>query len=93
MRVHSAIWISIGILILALSYWMQETLWMASYLGLVFIAWGIAKIIVQYTTREGSKPVAPAYPKTSAQRSVVCKECKGPLAPHYKFCPRCGKKV
>jgi len=72
------------------------------YIGIIFFAVGIIKLLFNLIFNRGSINIAPKVKvekkliqqnqqKTSV--TVACPRCKVKLHPKFKFCPNCGLKL
>ena len=85
-KVHGTIYLIIGIFVAIASYKINyDKLYPFFYIGLLFVIYGIAKIIIGFINKEGKKQViSPTVHKNQLN------QFKPPIKQQYKRCPNCG---
>lgn len=91
MKIHGLVWLAIGAVMTAMSAYLGDRLRFFFYVGLVFVAIGVFKLIARYVTQEDPstdpKPL-PNHPMISR-----CANCRESVYTTAKFCHMCGAKI
>lgn len=102
--IHGTIFVIIGILMGGISLYKEELL-IFRYASLVFIAYGVFKLLIkQLTTKSTSQPLKTEQFKQESQYSReqrlfneqqtgFCKRCKSQISSFDNFCSYCGSKL
>ena len=84
---HGIVYLIIGIFVAIASYKINyDKLYVFFYIGLLFIIYGVAKIIIGFSNKDEKKQV----PKQQYKR---CPNCGNVARGYDNFCPRCGNRM
>lgn len=94
------VFIIIGIIMSVVSFFRIESLKVFIYVGLLFVFWGLVKIIAK--TLRSEKKRATEYeeeyyksqkPQQRHAQTRYCPRCRSQIALHHNFCSKCGARV
>ena len=92
-KIHGIAYILIGIFISTASYMInRNNLYIFFYGGMFFIAYGVAKIILKFITRQKEQQKSQSMQKTH-QSYKKCHRCGNIAKLTDRFCSKCGTKM
>ena len=102
-KVHGIIYLIIGLFVTVASYKINyDKLYLFFYIGLLFIIYGVAKIIIGFINKEERKKVAPSnihknqlnqFKQPIKQQYKRCQNCGNVARGYDNFCSRCGNRM
>ena len=95
-KIHGLVYILIGIFVAIASYLIDRNdLSVFLYVGMFFIAFGVAKIVIQFIMgqKEQQKPQAAQRANIHPQNFKKCQRCGNISRLTDRFCARCGNKL
>ena len=102
-KVHGIVYLIIGIFVAIASYKINyDKLYVFFYIGLLFIIYGVAKIIIDYINKDEKKQVVPPninknqlnqFRQPVKQLYKRCPNCGNVARGYDNYCPRCGNRL
>ena len=95
-KIHGIVYVLIGIFVTIASYLIDRNdLWAFLYVGVFFIAFGVAKIVIQFIMgqKEEQKPQTAQQKSIHLQNYKKCHRCGNVSRLTDRFCARCGNKL
>lgn len=90
-RISGIVFIIVGIIVTITSYFFVEEIFVFSYIGILFIVWGIIKIIYKKLTSPSKKKTDfIKQHKKHRNRRPHCPYCNKVIVIHDNFCSNCG---
>ncbi|MBI3032512.1 zinc ribbon domain-containing protein [Candidatus Woesearchaeota archaeon] len=103
--IHGSIFIIVGIIIGGISFIKEELLFFR-YASLVFLVYGIFKVVIAYTNankndkntlkvdqQQAIHPALARQQEIMKQENVFCRKCGSQLSVFDNFCSYCGNKL
>ena len=102
-KIHGIIYLAIGIFVAITSYEISYAkLYFFFYIGLLFIIYGVAKIIIGFINKEEKKQASSSnirknqlnqFKQPIKQQYKRCSNCGNAARGYDNFCARCGNKL
>lgn len=92
MKVPAVIWLMLGILLSGASYYLGEDFVLFFYAGLIIIALGVFKAILQYVFSERETKLEKKITKETTQYSK-CRFCSNTVRKIDYYCSMCGRQL
>lgn len=87
MAIPSWLWLAVGVIVSVYSYLQFDKLMIFFYVGLVFVAVGIGKLIASYSGKKTAKP------GNAASKLKRCIRCSEMLHHSANYCSKCGTRI
>lgn len=100
--IHGIVYLIVGVVVIVVSRTVNG-MHSFFYVGVTFVAIGIAKLIFRYITREKKEKIidktpmkVPQYPQQqryAQQQAYRCQRCGAHMGALFNFCSQCGARV
>ncbi|MFQ5621448.1 MAG: hypothetical protein ACE5FT_06415 [Candidatus Nanoarchaeia archaeon] len=93
MALPSWAFIGVGVVVTYVSYVLGDKYDLFFYVGLLFLVWGLFKLVLNYVMKSPSKVEEKAVERRMEPNVIACPYCASSCYSSARFCHMCGGKL